>query len=212
MSLFRNGGFTCGGSIISKDYILTAAHCVSVGSYTVRAGSNYIRNNGTVHKVTQVIRHKRFGASKYGLMQNDIALMKVAPPFEFDFTRKPIPLMKKDKTLAAGLDGLVSGWGRLREGGLSPKQLQGVIVPLISKESCDEQYSFIGPIPEAQICASIPQGGKDACQGDSGGPYAIGGYLAGVVSWGVGCARPGMPGVYTEVSHYRDWIRENSGV
>ena len=64
------------------------------------------------------------------------------------------------------------------------------------------------------ICAGVPEGGIDACYGDSGGPMVCTSdespYLCGLVSWGIGCARPGKPGVYTEVSYYVDWIHEHS--
>ncbi|XP_051173898.1 vitellin-degrading protease-like [Leptopilina boulardi] len=213
VSLYMRGNFFCGGSIISENYILTAGHCsrYNTDAYTIRAGSSYIYKNGSEHNVIEVINHENFGTID-GILANDIALMKVDPPFQLDATRQTIKLMGKGKTLAAGLNGLVSGWGRLTEGGLAPRKLQGVIVPLISKKSCQQQYSFMGRIPDGQICAALPQGGKDACQGDSGGPYVVGNSLAGIVSWGVGCARPKMPGVYTEVSHYRDWIEKHSGL
>lgn len=58
------------------------------------------------------------------------------------------------------------------------------------------------------ICAGTKNGKKDACQGDSGGPMAIDGKLAGVVSWGEGCGRTGVPGVYSSVFKYRSWINK----
>lgn len=210
VSLFSAGTFLCGGSIISENYIITAGHCAVYGAYSVNAGSSHTRKGGSYHYVKKVVVHEKYGTSKDGLPINDIALMEVYPPFELDETRKAVPLVNKGKLLTPGLHGMISGWGALYEGGYSSDELQGVQVPLISKEECQKKYAFAGTIPEGEICAAYPAGGKDSCQGDSGGPFVVEGNLAGIVSWGYGCARPGYPGVYTEVAYYHDWIRDNS--
>lgn len=62
------------------------------------------------------------------------------------------------------------------------------------------------------ICAAVEKGGKDSCQGDSGGPMVVNGKLAGVVSWGVGCASAEYPGIYSNVANQLEWIRANSGI
>ena len=204
----------CGGSIISEDYILTAAHCStnSANSYSIRAGSTFKSKGGSKHSISKVMVHENYGMTSDRIVINDIALMKVDPPFELDQTRAAVPLVEKDRFLIPGLSGVISGWGATREGGSAPDELQSVRVPLISKKLCQKQYAFFGKIPKGEICAAYPQGGKDSCQGDSGGPLVVGGNLAGIVSWGYGCARPKMPGVYTEVAYYRDWIKTNSGL
>ena len=109
----------------------------------------------------------------------------------------------------AGVKSVITGWGNTGRG--SPVQLQTVTVPIITKDLCNDAYKRYGGIPEGQICAAYyGVGGKDACQGDSGGPLAIDGRLAGIVSWGNGCAQAYYPGAYTEVAAYRQWINEHA--
>ena len=81
-------------------------------------------------------------------------------------------------------------------------------VPVVSDEECNVSYSGTNEIQDSMICAGLPEGGKDSCQGDSGGPFVCGEDVSGIVSWGVGCARPGYPGVYTQTSYFVDWIME----
>ena len=71
---------------------------------------------------------------------------------------------------------------------------------------------MFGGITENMICAAVPGGGKDACQGDSGGPLVVEGKLAGIVSWGDGCAEPLFPGVYSNVATLKSFITEQTGV
>ena len=98
----------------------------------------------------------------------------------------------------------------LHLGGSTPETLKYVRVPAISNTACNSDYG--GSITDAMICAGYPGvGGKDACQGDSGGPFICndGGkaVLAGVVSWGYGCADAAYPGVYARTTHVLDWIK-----
>ena len=119
-----------------------------------------------------------------------------------------------------GVNARVSGWGRLTEGGVLPDQLQSVTVPIVANASAVAQYNPLPP-PEANLdvtanmlaAGAFRIGGIDACQGDSGGPLVVrdGGVpvVAGVVSYGRGCARAGFLGIYTRVSNYCDWISDN---
>ncbi|XP_076241296.1 trypsin-1 [Calliopsis andreniformis] len=211
VSLQTNGRHFCGGSIISANWVLTAGHCTSYSpsSYRIRAGSTNV-NGGSVHRVSQVIRHKNYGSSDRGIPLNDIALLRVVEPFQLNNQRKAVSLYSGNAETLVGKNGMISGWGDTKNG--LPTKLRKVDVPLISKQSCNNAYRIYGGIPEGQICAGFMKGGKDSCQGDSGGPLVVNGQLVGVVSWGIGCAEPNYPGVYTSVSYYRRWIKENSGV
>src|SRR5690242_4274528 len=85
-----------------------------------------------------------------------------------------------------------------------------VVLPVVSNQACKRVYSSL--VPDAMMCAGIDAGGKDSCQGDSGGPYFFEGKegytLQGIVSWGYGCARPNVPGIYARVTTYIDWIQQ----
>ncbi|XP_076677131.1 trypsin 3A1 [Andrena cerasifolii] len=214
VSLQLGGRLFCGGSIIAKNWVLTAGHCTdySAGRYTIRSGSSDV-SGGSAHRVQQVIRHKAYGTNGNGIPINDIALLRLADGDEFQFnkSRKPVKLYSGNAASLVGKQGLVSGWGDTKVSGL-PTIIRKVSVPLISHANCDKAYKQYGGVPEGQICAGYTKGGKDSCQGDSGGPLVVSGQQAGVVSWGAGCASPNFPGVYTDVSHYRQWIKENSGI
>lgn len=210
VSLQVNGGHMCGASIISANWIVTAGHCVDFETeyMTVRAGTSFSRSGGTIHKVKKVIRHEKYYTNEYGVPLYDIAVISVKKPFKFGDSRQPINLFKKAEKSKAGVKSIITGWGSTGSG--SPSQLQTVTVPIITKKLCNDAYKNYGGIPKGQICAAYyGEGGKDACQGDSGGPLAIDGRLAGIVSWGNGCADPDYPGVYTEIAHYRDWIKKH---
>lgn len=214
VSLQYYGFGFCGGSIIGKEWILTAGHCAvyAASSVTVRAGTHKMSTGGSVHPVKQFFRHEKYSTNMYGIPINDVALIQLETPLEFDETRAPIEIFEMDEEAVAGTASLITGWGAIREGSSVSETLRKVSVPVVSKEACNTAYKPYGGVPAGQICAAYPQGGKDACQGDSGGPMTIGGRLAGITSWGNGCARPGYPGVYTEVAAFNDWIKEKTGL
>ena len=150
--------------------------------------------------------HEKYGANDYGIPFNDVALIKVTEPFEFKSTTRAIDLFNILEESYPGEMSTISGWG-LTEQNYAPYQLRKVEIPIISKSLCNDAYYEFGGLPKGQICAAYyGQGGKDACQGDSGGPLVINGKLAGIVSWGNGCAEAYYPGVYSEVAYFRDWI------
>ena len=144
---------------------------------------------------------------------NDIAILELDRPSEY----KPITLFTRQTGItdleAAGQMLTTSGWGRTSESGSVAGKLQKVTVPLIKNQKCQEMYPA-EQIDMSVLCAGGP--GTDACNGDSGGPifgtdnvYGDD-YLVGLVSWGYGCARAQLPGVYARISHFKQWICDNS--
>ena len=158
--------------------------------------------------LSKIIQHEDYNGFT---VSNDVSVLKLSKPLTFNKYVQAIPLPEPGH--AASGECIVSGWGTTSEGGSTPDVLMHVKVPIVSDAECRDAYGQ-SEIEDSMLCAGVPEGGKDSCQGDSGGPLACedtgSRYLAGVVSWGYGCARPNYPGVYTEVSYFVDWILKNS--
>ncbi|NOK10468.1 serine protease [Corallococcus exercitus] len=137
----------------------------------------------------------------------------LAPQLAGGNTRVPVCLPASGDRVAENTVATVAGWGLTREGGQDTSSiLLQVGVPVLRHQDVANNYRSQGIVIDesAMLGAGYPQGGKDACQGDSGGPLVVKGsqgyILQGIVSFGVGCARAGLPGIYTRVSNYIPWI------
>lgn len=211
-SLQYNGRHICGGSIVNPRTIITAAHCriggASISDFSIQVGSTkHDRDeHAQVLAITQFFKHPEYNSRR---SNNDIAIITLEEPLRITEKVKPIELPESGEMLAEGTLITVTGWGLTKEGGKElPEALKAVNKPIISLEKCNKLYR--NRISLDMLCAGLPQGGADACQGDSGGPLVVNNKLYGVVSWGDGCGRPKAPGVYARVSHFVDWIYENT--
>lgn len=214
--LLYSGRFYCGATLINDRYVLTAAHCVSGFSperITVRLLEHDRSSNdeNTIdRKVKRVVRHAGYTSTTYN---NDIALLELSSPVEFNNLLRPVCLPTPGKSFT-GAQATVTGWGAVQEHGSISTNLQEVTVPILANSECRKTGYGPNRITDNMLCAGLKQGGKDSCQGDSGGPLHVannGKYeVVGVVSWGEGCAKPNYPGVYTRANRYGTWIRSNT--
>ncbi|KAJ8942813.1 hypothetical protein NQ318_022827 [Aromia moschata] len=212
VSLQRSNSHICGGAIISSNWILTAAHCVSaslVAQYTIRAGSSYRSSGGSIYSLSSVRAHPNYNS---WTIDYDIAALQVSSPIQFGPGIQAIPLARAGTGPVADAIAIVTGWGSTVEGGGGTNVLQEVDMPIVSQADCRNAYSQ-SAITDRMFCAGLlGEGGKDACQGDSGGPVVVNGILTGLVSWGNGCARPNFPGVKTNIPSLRPWVLETTGI
>ncbi|XP_033097493.1 suppressor of tumorigenicity 14 protein-like isoform X2 [Anneissia japonica] len=219
--LYYGSSFSCGGTLIGRKYVISAAHCFdsdSASPWQVNLGKNTLGMNVNAGKgehaakVAKIIIHELYNDAT---TDNDIALMVL----EEEVPDSPIIngacLDQTGSREFGGQSCFISGWGTTSFGGSVSQILQEASVPIIDRDTCNESYN--GDITSNMLCAGFLHGGVDACQGDSGGPLVCTSpdadgldhwYLVGITSWGNGCALANYPGVYTKVANYISWINE----
>lgn len=213
----------CGASLIASRWVVTAAHCLFDKSGNLRGadtfyalvGTSNLTQGGTRMVVTNIFVHPEYDVESFDF---DIALL------ELSYADAPSaqPASLYSGSPKSGQKVIVTGWGvrfysdfgtpnNLDDDvfGDRPVRLEEVELSVVDNAQCNT-INKGGRVTESMLCAGFIQGGKDSCVGDSGGPlmaWQAGEYrLAGVVSFGYGCAMPGKYGIYTRIEHYQDWI------
>jgi len=223
VALFIDNAWFCGGSLISENYVMTAAHCADGASYfDIMAGAHNVRASSEPHRV-EITSYNGWTHPNWdhNTLANDIALIELPSPMSFNDYIRPSCMPMAGDTADVGETVTCTGWGKPSDsaGGISPVLRMVEDRPIISNSDCNAVYGIVG---DGVVCIDTT-GGKGTCNGDSGGPLNMMGSMkgagdkwkqVGVVSFGAsaGC-EVGYPAGFTRTEYYLDWVcSETNGV
>jgi len=218
------GSFTCSGTLISNQWVMTAGHCAksrSASKFQLKLGVvNRTKNDESgeqILTVSEVHVHPKFqSVGSDGVPVWDIALLKLTKPIQFTdhISTVCLPAAQDEELPPAGTLVFLTGWGNTRSANQSSETLKQVSVPLVEVEECKDAYSDHPYDENVMLCVGLKEGGKGTCQGDSGGPAVVQDKNSGrwkqigITSWAHGCADKRRYGVDGKVPAFIDFIKQ----